>query len=488
MKITKASFAGFMLGLSLVAACRGSDNDATPDAPGGGDGGTDSGKTEIQIKDIHESPTGTAIAVNNVVVTAIDTFGAKTGSFWVQDFEGGAYSGIQVFNGPTAVVATLKKGDVVNISGAEMNQFIYKTDTSGRLLAELQPPKGGAITVVKTGATHALPAPHVIDLAAIDAMSATDRDAEYAKWESSLVQVKNVRTRSYPVSFSSASAPYPEDSYKVSLSDSLVLESTQAKFGAIDGLTCFASITGIQDYFFDWLLEPTSADDYVAGTDCAPLATTASTITALQATTPSGAITLENVYVTGISANKTSMWISTSPTAAVNEGGYVFQPSKSVVLDPTIVVGARVNITGTVSEFNDDTSGGTLTEIAPLRISVVDSTAAVLAPITGKTVTELLVAATAPTYESVLVTLDNVKITELGVSDAGYVATGVQAGTSFKIGTDILRLADADKGCYKTVTGFWTNLVIAGVTTKPNSFGFIVRTLGDKGVDGTDCK
>ena len=80
-----------------------------------------------------------------------------------------------------------------------------------------------------------------------------------------------------------------------------------------------------------------------------------------------------------------------------------------------------------------------------------------------------------------LVTLDNVNISALGATANGFIATATQNGTTFGIGTDILHLAAIDLACYKTVTGFWTNLEASGVTTKPNAFGFIVRDLGAKG-------
>jgi hypothetical protein len=485
MKITKSSVVGVMLGLSLVAACR-SDNKAAPDAGGDGGGGIDGGGIHIQDVRSTAMKVNTAVELHGVVVTAVDSFGAKMSAFWVEEPGGGPFSGVQVFvNKQASLLQNLTPGDIVDIKGAVKTEFVLKdtagvpTDKSGRTTTELQAATGGMLTVTKTG-TGTVPDPHLIDALALDGMTMADRDAEYEKWESVLVEVKNVRAQSFPVSFASGSPPFADDSYKVNVSDNLVLESTQAKFAAMDGLTCFASITGVEDYFFDWLLLPRSAAEAVTGTDCAAVTTTTSTITAIQAALPTGAVELDNVYVTGISFNKTSFWASTSPAAAVNEGAYVFQSSKTIPLDPAIVIGAKVNVIGNVTEFNDDTTGGTLTEVQPLRISIVDATPAALVPVTGVTAAALLDSIAAPQYESVLVTLDNVKITAVGDSAHGFVATAVQGGTTFGIGTDILQLAATDFACYKTVTGFWTNLEAAGVTTKPNAFGFIVRTLGTK--------
>ena len=71
-----------LLALVLAtAACRDS---------GGGDdtGGTDSntGGEDVKIQDIQDPAmtNGTAVAIKGVVVTAIDSFGGKTGDIWVQ--------------------------------------------------------------------------------------------------------------------------------------------------------------------------------------------------------------------------------------------------------------------------------------------------------------------------------------------------------------------------------------------------------------------
>jgi hypothetical protein len=497
MRVTKISIAGALLGLSFVAACRGSDNNTTPDAPvvvPGDSSPIDSGGIHIQDVQNDAMAVNTAVELHGVVVTAVDTFGSRTSAFWIEEAAGGERSGVQVFvNTQVDLLTLLHPGDIIDLSGAVKTEFVLKTngvptDTSGRTTTELQSPQGGKLTVTKKG-TGAVPAPHIIDALALDGMAQADRDAEYEKWEGVLVEVQNVRTRGFPFSF--GKAPFPADTFEVDIADNLILESTQVDFAGVDGLTCFASIVGVEDYFFDWLLLPRAADDLVPGTACAALPTTPSTITALQATTPTGAVAIENVYVTGVSSSHTSLWLSANPTAAPNEGAFVFQSSSSAKLDAALVPGVKVNVVGTVSEFNDDMTGGALTEIKPLRITVVTAAPAALTPVTELpagtplTAATLLDPANASSFESVLVTLANVKITALGAADGsnGFIATAVQNGTTFGVATDIVHLAAADLACYKTVTGFWSNLEAAGVTTKPNAFGFVVRDLGTK--DGT---
>jgi hypothetical protein len=443
----------------------------------------------IHIQDVQSDsmPVNTPVDLHGVIITAVDKFGTRTGSLWVEEPGGGPFSGVQVFGAAATQVADFMPGDVVDISGAIKTEFALTGtggDTSGRTDTELQAPKGAMLTITKTG-TGTIPPPHVIDALALDALTQQQRDAEYEKWEGVLVEVHNVRAGGFLHGFGS-STPYPDDSYKVDITTNLVLESTQTKFTGIDGLTCFARITGVEDYFFDWLLLPRSAGDMAIGSDCASISVATSDITAIQAATPAGIVELDGVYVTAVSNGKQSFWISTSPTAAADQGVEVFQSSTAIALDPAIVPGVQVNVTGTVSEFNDDMMAGSLTELAPLRITVVNATPTQLTPATTNIdVAFLMNPENATHYESVLVTLSNVAITALGNSDNGFVATGKQAGTSFGLGTDVLHLAAADLGCYASITGLWTNLEASGAKTKPNAFGFIPVTLTGKGA--TTC-
>src|SRR5207249_6515043 len=89
--------------LALVAstgACRGGGDDTTKmDAP-------DTGGQKIQDVQNDMMAPGTPVTLKGVVVTAIDTFGAKTGDIWVEEPEGGAFSGVHVYKADVNVVAT----------------------------------------------------------------------------------------------------------------------------------------------------------------------------------------------------------------------------------------------------------------------------------------------------------------------------------------------------------------------------------------------
>jgi len=163
MRITKLSVAVVLLGLSVGGACRSSNNNSTPDAAvvddagGGGDGGIDAGSGGggggIRIQDVQGDglKAGAAVELRGVIVTAIDTYGVKTGDIWVEEPDGGPFSGVHVFGSPVSQIATLVPGDIVDITGAVKSEFALSSDTSGRTTTELQAPKGGAMTVTKTG-------------------------------------------------------------------------------------------------------------------------------------------------------------------------------------------------------------------------------------------------------------------------------------------------------------------------------------------------
>jgi len=122
--------------LSSGVGCRGSDNGSTPDTNnGGGD----------KIQDVQNDAMapGTAVNLKGVVVTAVDTFGAKTGDFWVEEPEGGLNSGILIFNKANAIdVSALVPGDIVNVTGGVKEEFALSSDTSGNTDTEIGPPTG----------------------------------------------------------------------------------------------------------------------------------------------------------------------------------------------------------------------------------------------------------------------------------------------------------------------------------------------------------
>src|SRR4051812_7854164 len=165
-------FSLLVLALSL-AACRGNGGDdvAPPDGAGS--------NAQTTIYDVQNAAmtAGTKVSLKGVIVTAIDNYGGKKGDFWVQEADGGEYSGVHVYGAPVDQVGALALGDIVDISGAQKAEFALSTDTSGDTLTELEPVDGGTMQVTKTGSGPQVQ-PKVIDALAIGQL--TDYMARHA--------------------------------------------------------------------------------------------------------------------------------------------------------------------------------------------------------------------------------------------------------------------------------------------------------------------
>src|SRR5690242_17896335 len=94
-----ARFIGFLTLAATVAAmgaCRGGgddDGDDDDDVPGIDAGPNDDGSTPTgtTVKDVQDPaknmPKGTPVTLEGVIVTAIDTYGTRVGSIYVQDLD-----------------------------------------------------------------------------------------------------------------------------------------------------------------------------------------------------------------------------------------------------------------------------------------------------------------------------------------------------------------------------------------------------------------
>ncbi len=496
------------LSLALVA-CRGGGNgddtgDDTPiDAPPGGV------STIMEIQNDAMAP-GTMVEVRDVIVTAIDSYGARTGDMWVQDPAGGPYSGIKVFGVKTEEIAVLMPGDIVTITNAEKDEFALSSDMSGKTVTELKGAAGGKMTVTKTS-SGALPVPAMVDALAIGRMAAeADRDAEWEKWEGVLIKVVNARQQNAIRGFSDMEV----DQKEFTITGDARVQSAMAPLPMTAAASdCYMSITGLGDYFFEWLVQPTATDQLVSGgTTCAPLeegaactdgmdndgnvfadcmdrncqatepsCSTVATIADVQAGTATGTVTINDVYVTGISFSKKHLWVSQSLTAAANEGIYVFRGTTAAVLPMNIEIGAKVNVVGTAQENNDDMDGTTITQLTSATVTFVAAPTTPPVPVVGQNAAALSVEATGEPYESVLVTLTNVKVTTLGNAGNFFVGTATQSGTMFKFDDDMYRFgADDLNDCFATITGVWSYNVF------DNVYVFLPRATGMPAVpDGT---
>jgi hypothetical protein len=453
------------------------------------------------------------LVIKGVVVTAIDTYGAKTGDFWVQEPEGGPYSGVHVYGAPLDQVAALAVGDVVDIAGAQKAEFALSSDMSGYKMTELEPVEGGTMSVTKVSSGMPLE-PQVVDALAIGRMSDfMARYAEWEKWEGVLIKVNNVSAMSADACVGSQCTD--ATLHKFDITGDVLVESALAPMPtpSIARGDCLASVTGVLDYFFDYQILPRRTEEIATGGSMCPppenspaLCTdgidndangfgdcndrscitvesscrTVTTISAIQtaSTPPAGGIALQDVYVAAISKNKKNMWVQTSLTAAANEGIYVYGPGSNL---DTFPVGSRVNIIGTVDEFNDAMGTETLTEVRALSVTPSTMGNGTVVPVISQNVTDL---STEP-YESVLVTLTNVKVSKVGVPCTNGAVPpacsyGVGEITQYpgalvaKTDDDIALLTTAN-ACYASVTGIWTYLVYE------NAWGFLPLTASGTG-------
>jgi predicted extracellular nuclease len=492
-----------------LVACRGGGNNGDDQPTPDGNTNTD----DVTIQEIQNDAmpacdpatpaTCVELKIKGVVVTAIDKFGAKTGDFWVQEPGGGPYSGVHVYGAPLDQVGALALGDVVDIAGAQKSEFALTSDTSGNKLTELEPVEGGAMTVTKVMSGTPLQ-PQVVDAFAIGLM--TDfhaREAEWEKWEGVLVVLNNVNTTTADTCVGTACSD--DTLHKFGVTGDVLVESALSAMPTptIVRDTCLASVTGVVDYFFDYQVLPrTTSEIATGGSACPPLenspelcadgmdndgngfadcndftcqatqaaCVTQTTIAQVQAGTATGLVQLDSVYVTSLSFSKKNLWVASSLTAAPNEGIYVFRGSGATALDAAMFgPGAKVTVKGTVQESNNDMTGDTLTQIGSNpTVTLVTAPATAPTAVTDQTASSLIAASTGEPYESVLVTLSNVKVNVLGVPclngatppACSYGVGQLQQGTTtFASDDDILRVTDAVGTCYATITGIWTYLV-----------------------------
>lgn len=275
-----------VLSLSILAC--GRSDDTTPDGQGSGSG---SGNT-VTIQQVQSDTMlpGTAVALGNVVVTAIDEFGAKTSDIWVEEMGGGKRSGVHVFKAANADVMMLTIGDVINLKGAIKSEFALtgsNADNSGRTVTELEPASGGAIVITKTGQTATI-TPDKVDALAIgqmydSTMSATGGGPAFSDawedWEGVLIELDNVAAAGQAKPFGKTT-PVPADSYSFGITGVAKVEGslTDITMSNIARGTCFGNMTGVVDYFYDYLVFPRSAADFnTSGTACPALEQAAGT-------------------------------------------------------------------------------------------------------------------------------------------------------------------------------------------------------------------
>lgn len=504
----------FALSLLALIACRSDSNNTTDGNNGSGDGhGSNNGATSIKDVQNDSMAPGSEVTLHGVIVTAIDKYGSKTGDFWVEDADGGPYSGVHVYGAQTSDVAALALGDVVDISGAVKSEFALTSDTTGRTVTELEPVQGGQITVTKTS-SGAVPMPAMVDALAIGMLEETSppsatsaRSMEWEKWEGVLITVTNVAATSTPKCVGSACSDPSLESFGIT-GDALV-ESGLAAFPNDGGTPphdliargdCLGSVTGVLDYFFDYQILPReTAEVTTGGTACPAENTTAqcadgtdndgngftdcddfscvlassschmdTTIAAIDQagdanptnpTLPTGAVAISGACVTAVPSGGSSAYIAAAGQAANDGGLFVFGGGTSLPAD--VAPGSLVDVIGNVQAFKS--SGSTAPEpqieLASLQVTKVTGSCTPAAKPVSSDMSALTQDANGHPLVGSLVTLTPSSTFKITTAQSGTGKFGVltQGGTTVKFGMTILggNLGMANT-CFSSITGIWT--------------------------------
>lgn len=490
----KLSLLALVLGF---AACRGDDTS-------GDDTGSDANppKTEYTIQEIQDAAmpacdpanptTCVRVTLKGVVVTAIDVFNdTKKGDFWVQEPEGGPYSGVQVFGAPLDQVAALQVGDIVDITDAQKAEYSFDPEAVDKL-TELVSVEGGVMTVTKVSSGTPLE-PTVVNALEIGQM--TDfmaRAAAWEKWEGVLVKIDN------PQAFSAADCVKSQGVCKdptyqsFKLTGAIQVQSGLAAMPepAVVSGDCFSSVTGVMTWFFDYQILPRTTDEIVTGgtacprendettcgddidndgngfKDCmdfscqsaAAACTSAATVASIQMGTTTGTVTLNNVFVMARddAPSTKGIYVADALQAAEYNGIFVYMGNGTIPAN--LVVGATVNVTGNVQEFDVGTTpvGDKMTEISNSTVTFVAApTGAPMPATTANAQTLSDIGANGEPWEGALVQLTNLKVTNnaLGNNKVQLVDNN---GVNIVMDDDLLPApftAPANNTCFATVTG-----------------------------------
>jgi len=195
-------------------------------------------------------PLGTSVALAGKIVTAIDLdLGSSHYKYvWIEEPDGGDFSGIVVYN-PTMTsgqLTDLAIGDIVDVAG--VTDEFYST-------TEIKAPSGGTAAVTKTG-HGTVPAAFVADTAVLASPPTPLTSNPY---EGLLVTVEHVSVTS--------TNPDSTDHYEWTVNNGVRIGSDMVDRPATLAVgQCYASITGVFFYNFNFKIEPRSAADLVTET------------------------------------------------------------------------------------------------------------------------------------------------------------------------------------------------------------------------------
>ena len=393
-------------------------DDATAGTEGTTEGGTDTstdptegggGLQDVTIFDIQQDKVtaGKLVRLTDVVVVSPTKFGGNdAGTVFVQELEGGEFSGIQLYIYPDTAMGLIAEGKVPKVGDklTVIGQYVeYKAAeaTSDETYSEINISLPADITI--TG-TATVPTPPVVAPGDI-----ANGGAKTETWEGTPVTIEDVTVTNPDLGFGEF-----EVTGGVRVDDVFFLPEGGPKPPNGTVLT----LTGPLMYSFDnFKLAPRTCDDYI-GFDCegGPVDTDTDTTTGpmgnvtiydiQQGKVPEDTVvTLENVVATtGLTFKKDGFFVQ-DPMGGEWSGIYIYINQNPDML--AIQAGDVVTITGLYTEFFDmsQLSAGqagdvivTGTDMVPDPILVAPADIA-----TGGSMTE--------NYESVLVRVEDVTVT-----------------------------------------------------------------------------
>ncbi len=192
------------------------------------------------------------VNLENVIVTAIDRYGDRAGSFWVAEPAGGAWSGVQVYNYDTTAdwFVNLQVGDMVDVQG-DKTEYNYEDPETGDPLFDdpITEIENAIVTYVGTG-TEVIP----VDIQASDLNEVSTGE----QWEGVLVRLSNVRVMD---------AGDNSGRYEVEFYQSTKAQDDLVDLSSLTGGECLAHITGVVTYFFGYYILPRTASDVEVSAD-----------------------------------------------------------------------------------------------------------------------------------------------------------------------------------------------------------------------------
>jgi predicted extracellular nuclease len=374
-----------VLGTACVGFINGDDgsNDEVGDGDGDtGDGGDGDGDTTIYAIQQGEVSEGSLVTVAGVIVTS--PVNAKSGLVFVQEPDGGQYSGISLYMWSEVVSSKpLKPGDVVNVTG-EYAEFFG--------MSQLVVKQAANLSVV---GSDAVPAPAIVTPAEV----ARDNSAA-EPWEGVLVRVENV------------SVAEPNDGFGQYLltGGALVGNAFVDPLPQVQVGGTFSSVTGPLHYSYsEFKIQPTGPSDLAGYQSQVPAEATSIYAIQMGSFPINTVVKVENVVATSSftwSSGSSATFFVQEPAGGPFSGIQVFVADKAGL---TIAPGDQLTIVGNYDEFFDmsqleleGAAGVTKTgTVAPLEPEVIADPTTIA---TGGSAAE--------DYEGVLVRVENVTVVD----------------------------------------------------------------------------